>query len=67
MPSLIFAFCFVYQNEQRQRRKDEAASGVQWQNKLFAHVASDPTYRALAKTVKGIPDDEDAYVYKGNA
>jgi len=33
---------FGLQNEQRQRRKDEAAAGTPWQLKYFDHVESDP-------------------------
>lgn len=52
------------ENDQRQRRKDEKDQGGAWQLVYFDHVESDPLYRTLAKQVKHIPDDEDAYVYK---
>jgi len=52
------------ENEQRQRRKDEAAAGTPWELILFDHVDSDPGYKELAKAVKGIPEDEDGYVFK---
>lgn len=52
------------ENDQRQRRKDEKEQGGAWQLVYFNHVESDPLYRTLAKQVKHIPDDEDAYIYK---
>ena len=55
------------QNEQRQRRKDEAAAGQPWQLKYFEHVDSDPVYKQLAAQVKGIPSEEDAYIFRGRA
>ncbi|KAI5450192.1 Oxysterol-binding protein 4 [Naganishia albida] len=55
------------ENEQRQRRKDEAASGQPWQLRLFEHVDSDPVYKQLAAHVKGIPSEEDAYIFRGFA
>ena len=30
------------QNEQRQRRKDEAAAGTRWELKHFKHIDEDP-------------------------
>lgn len=50
------------QNEQRQMRKDEAAAGSSWQLRYFQHVDSDPVYRQLAKAIKGVPEEEDAYL-----
>lgn len=52
------------ENEQRQRRKDEAAAGTEWKLVYFDYVESDPTYRALAKNIKHIPDEEEAYIFK---
>ncbi|TFK47204.1 Oxysterol-binding protein [Heliocybe sulcata] len=54
------------ENEQRQRRKDEAAAGTKWQLKHFAHVDSDPTYEKLGKLFKASPPTEDAYVFQHN-
>ena len=34
---------FVFQNDQRQRRKDESAAGTTWQLKHFEKLESDPT------------------------
>jgi hypothetical protein len=48
-------------------RKDEASNGSQWQLKLFQYVESDPVYKQLASHVKGIPSEEDAYIFWGNA
>jgi len=54
------------ENEQRQRRKDEAAAGTPWELKHFVHVESDPDYAAVAKHFVGVPATEDVYVYKNN-
>ncbi|KAK4686472.1 hypothetical protein P7C73_g3653, partial [Tremellales sp. Uapishka_1] len=55
------------ENEQRQRRKDEAAAGKSWELVRFTHVDSDPEYQNLASMLhdKLTPVAEDAYVYKG--
>jgi len=55
------------ENEQRQRRRDEVSANESWSLTYFDHVDSDPVYRALAKHVKGIPDEEDAYIYNGKS
>ncbi|KAJ9107145.1 hypothetical protein QFC19_002805 [Naganishia cerealis] len=55
------------ENEQRQRRKDEASAGQPWQLKLFDYVESDPVYKQLASHVKGIPCEEDGYIFRGHA
>jgi oxysterol-binding protein-related protein 9/10/11 len=34
---------FVLQNEQRQRRRDEAAAGKTWPLKHFVYMENDPT------------------------
>ncbi|KAG8918503.1 Oxysterol binding protein [Tulasnella sp. 417] len=52
------------ENEQRQRRKDEAAAGTPWQLKYFTYIEEDPTYTKLAKLCKGIPETEDAYIFQ---
>ncbi|KAG9042761.1 Oxysterol binding protein [Tulasnella sp. UAMH 9824] len=52
------------ENDQRQRRKDEAAAGTLWQLKYFTHVDEDPTYTKLVKLCKGVPDKEDAYIFQ---
>ncbi|KAH9834466.1 Oxysterol-binding protein [Rhodofomes roseus] len=54
------------ENEQRQRRKDEAAAGTTWQLKYFDHIDSDPTYERLGKLFKANPPTEDAYIYRHN-
>jgi len=54
------------ENEQRQRRKDELASGTSWQLKHFVHESSDPTYERLGKLGKISPPNEDMYVFKEN-
>lgn len=66
MRHLLTSLHFI-QNEQRQMRKDEASAGNQWQLKLFQYVESDPIYKQLAAHVKGIPSEEDAYIFRGNA
>ncbi|ORX36095.1 hypothetical protein BD324DRAFT_630144 [Kockovaella imperatae] len=55
------------ENEQRQRRKDEAAGGTSWDLKLFEHVDSDEEYRKLADMLhdKLTPPHEDGFVFKG--
>lgn len=56
-----------WQNEQRQRRKDEAAAGTSWQLVHFNHVDSDSEYQKLSGLLhdKLTPSHEDAYVFKG--
>jgi len=54
------------ENEMRQRRKDEAASGVPWALKHFTPLANDPVYEELGKHAKITPPTEDAYVFQGN-
>ncbi|KZT66759.1 Oxysterol-binding protein [Daedalea quercina L-15889] len=54
------------ENEQRQRRKDEAAAGTKWELKHFDHIDSDPVYERLGKLFKANPPTEDAYVYRHN-
>ncbi|KAA1466808.1 Oxysterol-binding protein [Dentipellis sp. KUC8613] len=54
------------ENEQRQRRRDEAAEGTTWQLKHFVHVDSDPDYERLGRLFRINPPTEDAYVYQHN-
>ncbi|CEL59175.1 Protein KES1 OS=Ustilago maydis (strain 521 / FGSC 9021) GN=KES1 PE=3 SV=1 [Rhizoctonia solani AG-1 IB] len=54
------------ENEQRQRRKDEATAGTPWQLKHFVHVDSDEDYEKLGKLFKAAPATEDVYVYQHN-
>ncbi|KAM6493148.1 hypothetical protein JOM56_011282 [Amanita muscaria] len=54
------------ENEQRQRRRDEAAAGTTWQLKHFDHVASDSVYEKLGKLVKLSPPTEEKYEFKEN-
>lgn len=53
------------ENEQRQRRKDEAAAGTPWKLVQFTHVSEDPKYTQLVKLFKGpVPEREDTYVFQ---
>jgi len=54
------------ENDQRQRRRDEAAAGTPWQLRMFVHVEQDPDYAALLGQFKSanLPASEDAYIYK---
>lgn len=54
------------ENEQRQRRRDEAAAGTTWELKNFVHQDDDPLYERLGKLFKAIPPTEDMYVYQNN-
>jgi len=54
------------ENEMRQRRKDEAASGTSWPLKHFTPLASDPLYEELAQLAKIIPPTEDTYIFQEN-
>ncbi|KAG2123434.1 hypothetical protein DEU56DRAFT_51531 [Suillus clintonianus] len=54
------------ENEQRQRRRDEAAGGTTWELKHFKHVDNDPVYERLGRLFKANPPTEDAYVYLNN-
>jgi len=54
------------ENEQRQRRRDEAAAGTKWELKHFQHIDSDPTYERLGRLFKAVPATEDAYTFLQN-
>ncbi|KAG8681174.1 hypothetical protein FRC09_017705, partial [Ceratobasidium sp. 395] len=54
------------ENEQRQRRKDEQASGTPWELKHFVRVESDADYETLGKLFDAQPPTEDVYVFKHN-
>jgi len=54
------------ENEQRQRRKDEAAAGTTWQLKHFAHVEDDPIYDRLGRLAKLTPPTEDTNDFNEN-
>ncbi|KAG6837768.1 hypothetical protein H0H93_001695 [Arthromyces matolae] len=55
------------ENEQRQRRKDEAAAGTTWPLKHFTPVESDPVYERFARLVpKLTPPTEDCYAFNEN-
>ena len=55
------------QNDQRQRRRDEAAAGTSWDLVRFEYVESDEEYRTLADMLhdKLTPSHEDGYIFKG--
>jgi len=55
------------ENEQRQRRRDEAAAGTTWQLKHFVHEDNDPVFERLGKHFKANPPTEDMYVFQHNA
>lgn len=54
------------QNEQRQRRKDEAAANGTWDLWHFTHVDAEPEYGRLSTMLhdKLTPAHEDAYIFK---
>ncbi|PPR00923.1 hypothetical protein CVT26_015533 [Gymnopilus dilepis] len=54
------------ENEQRQKRKDEAAEGRTWQLRHFEHQDNDPIYEQYGKLAKLNPPTEDMYIFKGN-
>jgi len=54
------------ENEQRQRRRDEAAAGTTWELKHFVHHDDDRLYERLGKLFKAVPPTEDVYVYQNN-
>ncbi|KAG6890200.1 hypothetical protein C0995_010211 [Termitomyces sp. Mi166 len=55
------------ENDQRQRRRDEAAAGTTWQLKHFKRVENDPIYERLARLVpKLAPSTEDCYAFQEN-
>ncbi|KAF5375418.1 hypothetical protein D9615_008011 [Tricholomella constricta] len=54
------------ENDQRQRRRDEAAAGSTWPLKHFVPEESDPVYERLARLVKLTPPTEDFYVFQEN-
>ncbi|KAG1839337.1 hypothetical protein DFJ58DRAFT_845757 [Suillus subalutaceus] len=53
-------------NEQRQRRRDESASGTTWELKHFKHTEHGPVYERLCKLFKTNPPAENGYVHLGN-
>lgn len=54
------------ENEQRQRRRDEAAASTTWQLKHFVHHDEHPLYERLGRLFKAHPPTEDTYVYQNN-
>jgi len=54
------------ENEQRQRRKDEASAGTTWQLKHFTHLQSDPVYERLGKLAKLNSQTDDKFEFKEN-
>jgi len=54
------------ENEQRQKRRDEAAAGTSWELNHFVHQDDDALYERLGKLFKAIPPTEDMYVYQNN-
>ncbi|KAI9454265.1 Oxysterol-binding protein [Russula earlei] len=54
------------ENEQRQRRRDEATAGTTWELKHFTHEDDDPLYERLGRLFKLVPPTEDVYVFKNN-
>ncbi|KAI0255600.1 Oxysterol-binding protein [Lactifluus subvellereus] len=54
------------ENEQRQRRRDEAAASTSWELKHFVHQDDDPLYERLGRLFKAIPPTEDVYIYQNN-
>ncbi|GAA5839187.1 hypothetical protein JCM9279_002621 [Rhodotorula babjevae] len=55
------------ENAERQRRKDEQASGATFELRLFDKVPNDPEYKRLAHALKFKPDDEDSWKLKAQA
>ncbi|KIY48541.1 Oxysterol-binding protein [Fistulina hepatica ATCC 64428] len=54
------------ENEQRQRRRDEAAAGTKWPLKHFEYMPSDETYEWLGAVVRITPSTEEGYRFVGN-
>ncbi|KAI0045189.1 Oxysterol-binding protein [Auriscalpium vulgare] len=54
------------ENDQRQRRRDEAAEGTTWKLKHFVHEDNDPIYERLGRFYKAVPPQEDVYVFQHN-
>ncbi|KAK2460375.1 hypothetical protein APHAL10511_007540 [Amanita phalloides] len=54
------------ENDQRQRRKDEATTGTTWQLKHFAFAEYDPVYDKLGRLAKINPSTEETYEFKEN-
>jgi len=52
------------ENDQRQKRKDEQASGQTWQLQRFTLVNDDADYRTLARAFGGDPSTQDSYHFK---
>ncbi|PWN51387.1 protein KES1 [Violaceomyces palustris] len=55
------------ENEQRQKRKDEAAAGTPHQLEYFVHLDDDKEYAELAAHFGGKPANEDGYRRKPRA
>jgi len=54
------------ENDQRQKRRDEASASTAWQLKHFKHEDSDPVYERLGKLVNITPSEEDFYQFLDN-
>lgn len=54
------------ENDQRQKRKDEAAAGTPWPLKHFNKLEFDPVYQRLASGTDITPQEEDCYAYQNN-
>ncbi|KAE8209850.1 hypothetical protein CF327_g6207 [Tilletia walkeri] len=55
------------ENEQRAKRKAEAAEGTEHKNRLFVHEEDDATYSTLAAMFGGKPAKEDYYRFTGSS
>lgn len=53
------------ENAERQKRKDEQASGTSFQLRLFAKLEDDPEYKSLTAMCKHSPPAEESYKYNG--
>jgi hypothetical protein len=58
---MIQKLTIFLQNEQRQKRKDEAANGTPHQLEYFVHVEEDKEYTELASKFSHKPATEEAY------
>ncbi|KAI5829741.1 Oxysterol-binding protein [Schizophyllum commune Tattone D] len=54
------------ENDQRQRRRDEAAAGTKWPLKHFKWIESDPNYARLGQNINIAPPIEEAYEFLEN-
>lgn len=55
------------ENAEREKRKEEKASGKPWELRFFKQIDSDPEYERLGQLFNAQPSTEDTYVFVGSS